>query len=121
MLFCKKCLDKTLSGLKLSLEELNRDNVRLLKSLKKKTDDIILLKNQFVKIQNEKLQINNCKEDKVKSSNDKDLINSIKLELEVKQLKERLNSAEKEIESQKHKQELEIFHDIHKGKLYTMP
>uniref|UniRef100_A0A336LDP0 CSON003859 protein n=1 Tax=Culicoides sonorensis TaxID=179676 RepID=A0A336LDP0_CULSO len=132
LLFCKKFLDKTVCGLRSTINDTSKDNSKLGRILKRKNQEIIALQTKIRDVQK------NCEEnfpcmqcsknfdsfkhvsDHIKKKHldgecntqkdsspvstpvsDKSLISTIKLELEVKQLKERLNVAEKELHEQK--------------------
>lgn len=123
LLFCKKFLEKSLCGLRLTLEESTRDAARLAKILKKKNEEITQLHDKIKAMETTVVySCNKCfrrfatpelLDDHQRLSHmeqdsnlapppvDKNLINAIKLELEVKQLKERLNLAEKELQDQR--------------------
>lgn len=136
LLFCKKFLDKTVSGLHSAINDSSKDNSKLGRILKRKNQEIIALQSRIRELEKdrdvENFRCSKCtksfnsykhvtdhierkhydSEDNVvhkKSSppptpvtvTDKGLISTIKLELEVKQLKERLNAAEKDLQEQR--------------------
>lgn len=131
LLFCKKFLDKTVAGLRSAIDDASKDNSKLGRLLKKKNEEIIALQNRIHdrdrKHETTSYQCFKCtknfhtykqvaehmqqhfendhetaKKPPVTPVTDNSLINAIKLELEVKQLKERLNLAEKELQDQRH-------------------
>lgn len=131
LVFNKKCLEKTLNGLKSIIDTLTKDNAKLVKLVKKKNDEVTTLQKQYEHLQRTPKNVFPCfkcakhftsidfLEDHIRRKHsdpelnvqtpkdDTNLINTIKLELEVKQLKERLNLAEKEIQNQMNKQDYE--------------
>ena len=116
LLFCKQFLDETVVEIRNSVADVQRHNLKLEKLCKKRNDEIVNLTKKLQNsqkdifypctkctknfISHELLQAHlNRKhfEDPKAPEKDSNLINTIKLELEVKQLKERLNVAEKDL------------------------
>lgn len=126
LLFCRKFLDETVRTLKESLTEAQTERGKLKKNVSESNNEIIQLHKKITQMEaihevvypchactknfltNDALNIHlSRKHNKLNShaetpqhqekSNDRNLINAIKLELEIKHLKERLNIAEKEI------------------------
>lgn len=109
----------------MSVEETSRDSSKLAKILKKKNEEISQLQDKLRAMENVQAKViyscNKClrkftkaealddhlrvehmsEESRSTPPVDNNLINAIKLELEVKQLKERLNLAEKELQNQR--------------------
>lgn len=120
--FCKKFLDETVTTLRESLCESQMENANLKKLNHENNNELLQLHKKFQQMEtinevvfpcslctknfisndmlNTHMKRKHCKNDEPETcSRDKDrnLINAIKLELEIKQLKERLNVAEKSI------------------------
>lgn len=122
LLFCKKFLDETVTTLRESLCESQLDNANLKKLNHENNNELLQLHKKFQQmetinevvfpcslctknfISNDMLNTHmkrkhgkNDEPDTASRDKDRNLINAIKLELEIKQLKERLNVAEKSI------------------------
>lgn len=120
LLFCKGFLDKTLTGVRSTLRTLRTENIELKELNKETNDELLKLHKKLQKIEdinqivypcslcpknfisNEMLDTHIKRKHakgagKTAVENDTNLINTIKLELEIKHLKERLNIAEREI------------------------
>lgn len=124
LLFCKQFLDKTVVELRETIFEGQKDALRMEKLLQKRDDEIHNLQRKLNKneLMQSKFPCKSCtknfisedllnfhvsrkhpeKENAAKAPDmDSTLINTIKLELEIKQLKERLLGAEKQLIDQK--------------------
>ncbi|KAL5273040.1 DZIP1 family protein [Megaselia abdita] len=122
LLFCKKFLDETVTTLRESLCESQLENANLKKLNHENNNELLQLHKKFQQmetinevvfpcslctknfISNDMLNTHmkrkhgkNDEPDSCSRDKDRNLINAIKLELEIKQLKERLNVAEKSI------------------------
>lgn len=123
LLFCKKFLDETVTTLRESLCESQLENSNLKKLNHENNNELLQLHKKFQQMEtineivfpcslctknfvsNDMLNThmkrkhgkNNDEPDTCSRDKDRNLINAIKLELEIKQLKERLNIAEKSI------------------------
>lgn len=122
LLFCKKFLDKSLIELRSNVTDFRNENEKL--------ENLCLKQNSQIQKLNDRLslfdesscyQCENCNNQnsekfvigrKATDNIDSQLINTIKLELEVKQLKERLNIAEKELGEQKNKIDTKCSHCV---------
>ncbi|XP_063709157.1 cilium assembly protein DZIP1L [Culicoides brevitarsis] len=120
LVFCKKFLDKTVFGLHSAINDSSKDNAKLGRILKRKNQEIQSLQvklrdlEENVKYDSKRGHVPRKQhfegiDDKNSppttptpvAVTDKSLISTIKLELEVKQLKERLNAAEKDLQEQR--------------------
>ena len=124
LLFCKQFLDKTVTELRETIFQGQRDALRMEKLLQKRDDEIHNLQRKLNKFElmqhvfpcksctknfisedllNVHISRKHAEKENAAKAVDMDstLINTIKLELEIKQLKERLNGAEKQITDQK--------------------
>ncbi|KAL7035406.1 hypothetical protein ACKWTF_008350 [Chironomus riparius] len=113
LLFCTRFLDKSVSTLRESLYSSQKEILDLQEKLKERNTELHQVKKKAKKLESNALEIYPCTKctknyesqlfldshmsRKHRESKDLDLINAIKLELEVKQLKEKLNLTEKEL------------------------
>ena len=140
LLFCTRFLDKSVSTLRESLYSCQNEVLDLQEKLKERNTELHQAKKKAKKLESNPLEIFPCTKctknfesqlfldshmlRKHRESKDQDLINTIKLELEVKQLKEKLNLTEKELMDSKNvtcekclENEKRIFKNI--GKSYA--
>ncbi|XP_058451983.1 cilium assembly protein DZIP1L isoform X2 [Malaya genurostris] len=139
LMFCKQFLDETITEIRNTAQDVQKENNRLEKTCRKKNEELIALHRKLQKMEEHPTQqivypcskctknfislellnahitrkhvdvrtvpseVKSCSDRKL-SETDTNLINTIKLELEVKQLKERLNAAEKNLMDQRKKE-----------------
>lgn len=130
LLFCKQFLDETVVEIRNTAQDLQKENNRLEKIFRRKNEEIVSLHRKLQRAENANAQqvvypCSKCTKNFISlellnahmarkhlekmvgsagrkhSETDSNLINTIKLELEVKQLKERLNAAEKDLMDQR--------------------
>ncbi|XP_070500857.1 cilium assembly protein DZIP1L [Chironomus tepperi] len=113
LLFCTRFLDKSVSTLRENLYSCQKETLDLQEKLKERNTELHQAKKKAKKLESNPLEIYPCTKctknfesqlfldshmlRKHRESKDQDLINTIKLELELKQVKEKLNLTEKEL------------------------
>ena len=114
LLFCTRFLDKSVSTLRENLYTCQKDTFELQEKLKERNAELHQAKKKSKRLESNLMEdLYSCQKctknfesqlfldshmsRKHHESKDQDLINTIKLELEIKQLKERLNLTEKEL------------------------
>lgn len=137
LLFCTKFLDKSVSSLRENLYTYQKQNLDLQEALKQCDKELQHARKKAKKLEINSLEIYPCtkctknfesqllldshmlRKHRESKDQDSNLINTIKLELEIKQLKEKLNTAEKKLMDAKivgckkcHENEKRIFKNI---------